>query len=125
MDSKTWDSVDTHICFLQKTASIAKSAAAIAALREAMPGVEVVPVPAESIIIAGGALHCVMKSIPTARWPMPCDDPYAFNDDDPRCEGITADDDGGDDGGSDGETSSGSDDGSSGGSSGSCPAFRA
>jgi len=28
----------------------------------------------------GGAIHCVVKSIPVQAWPDPCSDPYDFND---------------------------------------------
>jgi agmatine deiminase len=42
----------------------AEEAAAIAAYREGMPGVNVVPVNSDSSIRAGGSIHCVTQTIP-------------------------------------------------------------
>ena len=63
-----------------------QTAEALAAMEAAMPGVEIVEIPSDDLITYGGSLHCVVKTVPTERWPNPCDDVYAFNDDDPRCD---------------------------------------
>ena len=68
----------------------------------AMPGVTIVDVPADGVITYGGAIHCVVKTIPTQAWPDPCNDLYDFNDADctpedtgePKTDTPTADDDG-------------------------------
>jgi agmatine deiminase len=58
-----------------------ETAAAREAMEAAMPGVTIVDVPTDSLIAYGGAIHCVVKSIPLQAWPDPCGDPYDFNDD--------------------------------------------
>ncbi|MDP6931516.1 MAG: agmatine deiminase family protein [Myxococcota bacterium] len=62
-----------------------ESDAGLVAMQEALPDHEVIPIAADELITLGGALHCVVKSMPTLQWPRPCEDVYDFNDDDPRC----------------------------------------
>ena len=47
---------------------------ALTAMRAAMPGVEIIEVPSENVITFGGALHCLVKTVPIEEWPDPCDD---------------------------------------------------
>ncbi len=70
-----------------------QTSAALDAMEAAMPGTEIIEVPADELILYAGAIHCVVKTIPVTEWPNPCEDPYAFNDDDPRCEEADADTD--------------------------------
>jgi MYXO-CTERM domain-containing protein len=71
-----------------------ETATALIAMEAAMPGVEIIEIPADDLILLAGAIHCVMKTIPVAAWPSPCDDSYDFNDDDPRCDEDEDDDTG-------------------------------
>jgi len=48
-------------------------------------GWEVVPLDSSSLVMLGGALHCVAVTLPSLAWSDPCGDAYAFNDDDPAC----------------------------------------
>jgi len=96
VDGDSWDDFHTVIngffasteeekVFLMPTYNLRypdETAAAREAMAAAMPGVTIVDVPADSVITWGGAIHCVVKTIPVQAWPSPCSDPYDFNDDD-------------------------------------------
>jgi agmatine deiminase len=76
-------STDAEKVFLMPTFNIRypdETEAAREAMVAAMPGVTIVDVPTDSLIAYGGAIHCVVKSIPVQAWPDPCSDPYDFND---------------------------------------------
>jgi agmatine/peptidylarginine deiminase len=49
-----------------------REAEALAALALAMPTTRLVPVDATALIRRGGALHCVLRTIPELGWPRPC-----------------------------------------------------
>lgn len=72
---------DTHIYLVPVyTDDTEYEEEALAAIADAMPGVEIVPIDSTELITWAGAVHCITKMVPVESWPLACEDAWDFND---------------------------------------------